>query len=358
MNEQILIVDDTPVNLQLLVIQLSKLGYRTLVAEDGATAIQQAEQVQPDLILLDVMMPDMDGFETCRRLKLTPATREIPVIFTTALTGVRDKLRGFDVGAVDYITKPFEQEVVAARVNTHLTIARQRRELQGMLAQRERFMRIAAHDLRNPLTALLGWCELGVQMNANKEVAQALEQVSQAGYRMKAIIDDFLSLQIAQSRQEGVAEAFPLDQVVAHVIEQQGYSAKLKRIELSCHLPKAPLFAVGNVAHTHQILTNYVSNAIKYSPPQTAVSIEARLAGDRWCIRVQDQGPGVAPGERNRLFAEFSKTSNRPTAGEESIGLGLCIVKTLAEAQAGRVGADFPPEGGSVFWVEIPAAAT
>jgi signal transduction histidine kinase len=125
--------------------------------------------------------------------------------------------------------------------------------------------------------------------------------------------------------------------------------------------PNGPLRAVGNLSHTHQILTNYVSNALKYSPPRTQTRISVRRRDGYWRVEVQDQGPGIAPAERKDLFVEFARTSNRPTGGEASTGLGLSIVKALAEAQQARVGAEFPEGGGSIFWLEVkesvPAAA-
>ena len=155
MPETILIVDDTPANLGVLVETLGAAGYQLMVAEDGEEALAQTEQTRPDLILLDVMMPGIDGFETCRRLKARANTRDVPVLFMTALSETTDKVKAFAAGAVDYITKPIEHEEAMARVQTHLTLRRLQRELQDQLALKERFMRIAGHDLRNPLCLIL-----------------------------------------------------------------------------------------------------------------------------------------------------------------------------------------------------------
>ena len=139
MKETILIVDDTPINLQVLVGFMAGCGYQTLIAEDGLAALEQLDHTRPELVLLDVAMPEMDGFETCRRIKERPEMRDVPILFLTARTEMSDKLKGFDSGGVDYITKPIHKEEVIARVEAHLTIQRQRRELQNLLAQRERF---------------------------------------------------------------------------------------------------------------------------------------------------------------------------------------------------------------------------
>ncbi len=356
MKDTILIVDDTPTNLQLLVKVLSDCGYRTLVAEDGAAALEQSAEELPDLILMDVMMPNMDGFEACRRFKQSVRTRDIPVIFMTARSEISDRLTGFEAGAVDYVIKPFQKEEVLARISTHLTLLKQKRALGDLAEQRSRFMRVAAHDLRNPLTVIAAWSELGVARAPNQQVAEIFEKIDRAGRQMKVIIEDFLALQMAQGdvgREKGV---FDLRAVLQQAIEQQGFSASAKEIQIEQRLPERPLPALGNLAHTHQIFTNYLSNAIKFSPRCTTILISILPTLSAWRIEVQDQGPGVARDERSKLFVEFARISNKPTAGESSTRLGLAIVKNLAEAQGGRAGADFPDSGGSIFWLEIPMA--
>jgi signal transduction histidine kinase len=351
MNATILIVDDTPTNLQVLVGFLADGGYRIRVAEDGATALEQVASAQPDLILLDVTMPEMDGFEVCRRLKQRPESKEIPVLFLTARSDISDKLKGFGAGGVDYITKPIQKEEVIARVNTHLTLLQQKRQLEALLEQRQRFMRIAAHDLRNLVAIVIGFSDLGLAAEDVAYRQTSLLRIQGASQRMKALLDDFLALHRPLGKH---LEAFDLKQILDQVIEQAAPAAEAKGIALGLETPSSALPAFGNPGHTHQILTNYTSNAVKYSPPGTRTLISARPTNGRWRLEVQDQGPGIRPEERPKLFVEFPDISNRPTGGENSTGLGLFIVKTLAEAQGSSVGADFPAGGGSVFWLEVP----
>ena len=355
MNETILVVDDTPTNLQVLVSFLSESGYRMLVAEDGPSALEQLSRTRPDAILLDVAMPDMDGFETCEKIKAVPELQDIPVLFLTARSEIGDKLKGFGAGAVDYITKPIQKEEVIARVKTHLLIVEQRRQLQAMLEQRQRFMRIAAHDLRNLLSVISGYSELGVLSSDFAETQEYLAKIQQGSRQMKAVIDDFLSLRILERAKDGKTEIYDLKALVEQIVDQSSSAAHAKDILLAAQLPSGTLLAQGILSHTHQVLTNYVSNAIKYSPAHTRTAISAKRQGEFWRIEVADQGPGILPSERQQLFVEFAKTSNKPTGGEMSTGLGLSIVKTLAEAQGGRVGAEFPEAGGSVFWLEVPS---
>jgi len=195
MPETLLIVDDTPANLSVLVEYLSGAGFALMVAEDGEDALAQTERSAPDLILLDVMMPGIDGFETCRRLKARPATRDIPVIFMTALTDTAEKVRAFEAGAVDYVTKPIQHEEALARITTHLTLRRLQRALAAELAMKEKFMRIAAHDLRNPLCLILMSGELARRKGAPPSIADYLESIHASAHQMRRIIDTFLQVQ-------------------------------------------------------------------------------------------------------------------------------------------------------------------
>jgi len=355
MNETILLVDDTPTNLQVLVGFLASSGYLIRIAEDGPSALEQIHRQRPDLILLDVTMPGMNGFELCRQLKLDPDTKDISVLFLTARTEISDRVEGFQAGAVDYLVKPIQKEEVIARVSAHLTIVRQRRELQSMLEQRQRFMRIAAHDLRNLVTIVGGFAQVGLITQKPADLKPILSRIHQASIHMKFLIEDFLSLNTINPGGDGKAETFDLQPVIAQVLDHASLAAQSKKIDLTCQLPPGPLAARGNLSHTHQILSNYISNALKYSPVGSPVFLAAARKDASWRIEVHDRGPGILPAERPKLFLEFPKISNRPTGGEISTGLGLSIVKTLAEAQKGRVGADFPAAGGSLFWLELPA---
>ena len=354
MPETILIVDDTPANLSVLLQCLDEAGYRVLVAEDGEEALELIAQAVPDLVLLDVMMPGIDGFETCRRLRAAPATAELPVIFMTAMTDTSEKLAGFAAGAVDYITKPVQHEEALARVATHLQIRRLRRELAAELALKEKFMRIAAHDLRNPLCLIMMAGGVARRANANAAMLRrSLEDIDASARHMRGIIDTFLQLRAGDR-----TARLSLPALVAAVVKQQSPAAEAKEQDLVFDEPTDLPPVRGDATEVFQIVTNYLANAIKFTP--VAGRIEVRVApharGDTLRIEVIDTGPGVPPAERDRLFTEFAALSPRPTGGEESHGVGLAIVKQLAEENGGRVGAEFPPGGGSVFWCELPVA--
>jgi signal transduction histidine kinase len=353
MPDTILIVDDTPANVSVLLQCLGDRGYRLMVAEDGEEALAQIARTLPDLVLLDVMMPGIDGFETCRRLRERPASKDLPVIFMTALTETAEKVKGFAVGAVDYITKPIQHEEALARVSTHLMLRRLRSDLAKELALKERFMRIAAHDLRNPLFLILMAGELVKRMGgASAELAEHLDDIHSSANQMRRIIDTFLQINYPDAG--GARKRIDLNAVTKAVVEQNEPTAQSKQIALKSEYTADLPLAQGDVAHVYQALTNYLANALKFTAPQGRVVVRTLLRGDRVRAEIEDNGPGVRPAERTQLFTEFARLSNRPTAGEESTGLGLAIVKQLIGSLKGEVGADFPEAGGSIFWFELP----
>jgi two-component system sensor histidine kinase/response regulator len=356
MPEIILIVDDTPANLSVLVDTLSEAGYQLMVAEDGEDALAQTTHTKPDLILLDVMMPGLDGFETCDRLKASAATRDIPVIFMTALNETAEKVRAFNAGAVDYITKPIQHEEALARISTHLTIRRLRGRLEQQLALTERFMRIASHDLRNPLCLILMSGELARRKGATPEVAEYLESIHASAGQMRRIIDTFLNVRKNTGDGRPQSGRVDLNLMAAAVVAQNEPAAERKQLSVALELGEALPQAKADAGYAYQALTNYVSNAIKFLPPGGRVAVRSSASDYRVRLEVHDNGPGVPAAERAGLFTEFARLSNRPTGGEESTGIGLSIVKQLIESEQGAVGADFPAGGGSVFWFELPVA--
>lgn len=354
MPETILIVDDTPANLSVLAECLGQAGYTLLVAEDGADALALTERSTPDLILLDVMMPGLDGFATCRRLKERPATRDVPVIFMTALTDTAEKLKAFEAGAVDYVTKPIQHEEALARIAAHLTIRRLQRQLQEQLALKERFMRIAGHDLRNPLCLILMSGELARRKGAPPEVAEYLESIHASARQMRGIIDTFLNLRRPGAEPVGPARC-DLNLLVAAVVAQHEPAAESKGLRLTLDLAEDLPPGRCDAGHAYQALANYLSNALKFTPRGGGITVRTRATEATLRVEVADTGPGVPAAERGQLFQEFARLSPRPTGGEESNGVGLSIVRQLVASQGGATGADFPAEGGSVFWFELPA---
>jgi DNA-binding response OmpR family regulator len=265
MPETILIVDDTPANLGVLVETLGAAGYQLMVAEDGEEALAQTARTQPDLILLDVMMPGLDGFETCRRLKAQPATRDVPILFMTALNESADKVRAFSAGGVDYLTKPIEHEEALARVRTHLALRRLHHDLREQLALKERFLRIASHDLRNPLCLILMAGEFAAQQPAARsspELLRHLETIGESAAQMRRIIDTFLGIRPA-SAAAGPGGRADLSLLATAVVRQHETAAARKEIHLATTIPDDPAVARCDAVLVYQVFANLVSNALK-----------------------------------------------------------------------------------------------
>lgn len=372
----ILIVDDTPDNLALLT-GLLKGQYRTKVATSGAKALDTAlAGAPPDLVLLDIMMPEMDGYEVCRRMKESEAIRDVPIIFLSALNETMDKVKAFGAGGVDYITKPFQVEEVRARVETHLKIRRMQKELEqqhhqlqenfeqlsSLSALKDEFLRIASHDLKNPLMCVLGFAALvedmvkpGMEMTPDMHLC--VSKIAGAARLMQKIIEDFLDFRAMEDGQMKLQlENTDLNELARLAIEQnQAYADKKSipiRLELQADLPAAR----ADSARIRQVVENFISNAIKFSSAGMGVAIRTSCSGGKVLVEIVDSGPGLAEEDMAKLFVKYAKLSNKPTGGEKSSGLGLAICKKIVELHEGQIGARNNPEGGCTFWFEVPAA--
>ena len=369
----ILIVDDVSVNLQLVTAQLEARGYLALVARGGREAIQRAEFAQPDLILLDVVMPGMDGFETCRRLKQSDVTRDIPVIFMTALANTDDKVEGFRAGGVDYVTKPLNAEEVLARVDTHLTLyalrqqlASQNQQLRQEIAAREQVQAalrrsnaeleqlayVASHDMQEPLRMVASYLQLVAERYGNSLDADGHEFIGYAvdgAKRMQALISDMLTYSRVSTRARPF-EATDSARIVAtaerHLqvaIEEAG--AEITRGELPVVL--------GDEVQLLQLFQNLIGNAIKFrGHAAPRVHVTAEPAEDGWCFSVTDNGIGIAPEYFERIFVLFQRLHGRREYPGTGIGLALC--KRIVERHGGRIWLESTQGQGSVFRFTLP----
>jgi signal transduction histidine kinase len=370
MQHSILIVDDIPANVSVLMNFLNKAGFKVLVATDGESALKKAAYAHPDLILLDVMMPGMDGFHVCNILKSQDETQEIPIIFMTALTETVDKIKGFNMGAVDYITKPIEHEETLARVNTHLKISQLQEQLQEQLkvsknyaielekrnSELNTFARTVAHDLKNPLNGIIGLTDLlslpEMQLNAT-EKNNYLQMINSSGYKMLEIINALLLL-AGVSQQQGNIEIKPLDMetIISQVFEKHIDCLHIKS-KGTVHLPESWPIAMGYAPWVEEIWANYISNAFKYggTPPQIKLGADS---AEKDIIRfwVRDNGSGLSKESQAQLFTPFTRLDKEQIEGH---GLGLSIVQQIAEKLHGEVGVESTESEGSLFYFTLPA---
>ncbi|WP_280154934.1 ATP-binding protein [Piscinibacter sp. XHJ-5] len=373
--ETILIVDDMPANLGVLTSHLERQGYVAVVAQGGEEGIERAEFVRPDLILLDVMMPGVDGFETCRRLKASELTRDIPVIFMTALADTADKLTGFSVGAVDYVTKPLNGAEVLARIDTHLTLYGLRRQLAQQNAQLQREIAIreetqaalvrsnteleqlayvASHDMQEPLRMVASYLQLVAQRYKGQLDADADEFIGYAvdgAKRMQALINDLL----AYSRVGTKARPFEATDS-AKVVDTALANLRIAVAERGAQVTHGPLPTVmGDSTQLLQLFQNLIGNALKFHGAQPVqVRIEAAAEGAHWRFTVRDNGIGIAPEYHERIFVLFQRLHGRDEYPGTGIGLAIC--KKIVERHGGTISVESQPGEGSTFTFTMPRA--
>ena len=372
---KILIVDDEPFNVDYLEQELRDSNYDTISAQSGQEALEQAVSECPALILLDIMMPGMDGYEVCERLKADERTRDIPVIFISALSETEDKVKAFTTGGVDYVPKPFQPEEVLARVQTHLTLRNLQKRLQRANSELTRrldelahanaelrarneeldaFAHTVAHDLKNPLTSLVGFSSMlqrhYAEMSDEKK-SRYLNVVAQNGHRMTNIIEELLLL--ASVRKIKEVKMAPLD-TAPIVAETQGRLAYLiEEYQAEIVLPESWPIASGYGPWIEEVWTNYLSNAIKYGGRPPRVELGATEQADGFVrFWVRDNGPGLAPEEQARLFTPFTRLHQVHAKGH---GLGLSIVQRIMEKLGGQVGVESQVGQGCMFFFALPS---
>lgn len=354
--DTILIIDDVPNNVKLLLTFLTEAGFEVLIAQDGQDGIETAEYAHPDLILLDIMMPGIDGFEVCRQLKSQPQTQSIPIIFMTALTQTTDKMKGFQMGAEDYVTKPFQHEEVLARIHTHLKLRKQAIELQARNQALDAFTRTVAHDLRNPLTEMSCYADILLEKYKATDLlddvaVHYLEKISLAGQRMGRIISALLLLARTSAATEINRHALDMVDIVKQVLTQR-LGTMIEQYQAIVKLPDQWPTALGYAPWIEEVWVNYISNGLKYGgqPPQLELGAETLQGQATIRFWIRDNGAGFSVEAQEKLFTPFVRL-NHMTEGQ---GLGLSIVQQILEKLEGQVGAENLPGGGSMFYFILP----
>jgi two-component system sensor histidine kinase/response regulator len=362
----ILIVDDNPANLHILYRALSGLQCRCLVAQSGDEALRIYRQAQPGVILLDILMPGLDGFETLGRLR-DQCQGDLPsVIFLSALSHTSDKVKGLMQGACDYISKPFHAEEVAARVRLQLALRslqdqlRQRnQELSKSNQQKNELLGMAAHDLRNPLAVITGYASVlkrGLAGALEEKSLGLIESIFTTGREMQVLLEDLLSVSQIESGHLNL-NLLPADPrlIFESCVYLQHFQAEAKNIHLHSEVcPNVPACLQLDASKMKQALANLLSNAIKFSHAHTTIQARLLIRDDHLVWEVEDQGPGIPPHELGRLFEPFQRASVRATGGERSTGLGLAIIKRILEGHHGKITVDSQVGRGSTFALHLP----
>jgi signal transduction histidine kinase len=355
----VLLVDDTAENLRLLAGMLSTKGFDVRPVTSGGEALEAVATEPPDLILLDVTMPGMNGFEVCSRLAQHEEWRKIPVIFLTALTDVSDKVKGFAAGGVDYITKPFQLEEVLARVTSQLALRQARRDLERTIEKlreveqlRDDLVGMIVHDMRSPLTVLITQLQL-LRMDLPAEMAESVDDALRGARQLNSLATALLDVRrMEEGKMPLQKKRVDLALLASDVREAMAKVEPDRVIELSS---AGSVIAHCDESVVRRVLENLISNGIKHTPTGAPLRIVIAPVSGRVQIGVHDQGPGVPPEARERIFEKFGAVAVRQDRSYHSVGLGLAFCKLAVEAHGGTIRVEDGIPRGSAFVVELPS---
>ncbi len=372
--EVILVADDIPANVELLLDQLNSLGYDTITAVDGPSAVIAAFEQQPDLCILDVSMPAGDlgvddrstGFEVCRRIKRDPRTSRIPVIFVTALNDTSDRVRGIEAGGDDFLTKPHNRLVLGARVRSLLKLKaatdaledslRKLRELEKV---RDDLMKMIVHDLKTPLTSVLATLEMlsdGDFGQVSTPQKAAIGDAESKSEDLLALIDDILEVaRIEEANITLTLAPMAPGALLAELVHEWGHRFQQEQTTVSVSVADdAPIFA-GDKGLIKRVFSNLIQNAVTHSSHAVHLDLSARRAGHGVLFTVSDNGPGIPPEYHEIIFRKFGQVEVPRTPRTRSSGLGLTFCKLVVERHHGRIWVNSTEGKGSSFYIELPS---
>ena len=361
---KILIVDDVVSNVLLLKILLTNEKFQVCTANCGNMCIEQAKAEKPDLILLDVMMPDISGFDTAVILKKDPETKDIPIIFLTALNNPSDLVHGFQVGASDFLTKPFNKEELVIRVMHQITVVaakriieKQNRDLTATINNRDKMYSVIAHDLRSPMASIRMVLNLVVSAMSpdivGPELFELLDKANRESEEVHDLLDNLLKWTKSQTgRLNVVLQDLDLNDIIPGVVDIFEMIAATKKIKLQFQGTDQPLVVRADNDMLKTVVRNFMSNAIKFSPEDSTIEIIMKPEGDYAKISVSDHGVGIAADRLATIFHKGETTYG--TGGEEGSGLGLQLCQDFAIKNGGDVMVESVEGQGSTFSVMVP----
>ncbi|MDO8803938.1 MAG: hybrid sensor histidine kinase/response regulator [Elusimicrobiota bacterium] len=359
----ILMVDDIPANLEMLSEMLKGRGYKVRAAVSGKLALQAARNDPPDLILLDINMPEMNGYEVCEKLKADEKLKDIPVIFLSALSETIDKVKAFGTGGVDYITKPFQFEEVVARVETHLELRRQKRQLQEAYDKlreleklRDSLVQMIIHDLRSPLTGTFAYLKLIRDDTDHTLSAAHSSYVAEAMKAVMQMIQMACDILETSRMEEGQMKLKTSECDLGRILEDgiSGVKPLSGGREIRLTPSESPVTIMADREIILRVIQNLLSNALKFTRDGDLILLGIEPAGERVRVSVKDNGLGIAPEYKQMIFDKSAQGELRAGRQRYSTGLGLTFCKLAVEAHGGTVGLDSEEGKGSSFWFELP----
>ncbi|BDQ34856.1 hybrid sensor histidine kinase/response regulator [Pseudodesulfovibrio portus] len=378
----VLVVDDNRLNIDLLV-EILRNDYELQVALNGMTALEIVQDSLPDIILLDIMMPEMNGYDVCRRLKSDPRTQKIPVIFITAKTQIEDEALGLAIGAVDYLTKPVNPAIVLARIKTHLALYNQNQELEAKVSQRTEeleksrekakdasraksaFLANISHELRTPLNHIMGLSSLLLEMDTDPQRLELIRPINQGAGHLANLFDQLLDLTMLESDALVIDfKAFDFMKAVSQKAAIYKAYAEKKGIEFRFNASgDLPQSVHGAPAETMQALNILLLNAFRYTE-KGYVSLDVRIDPDNFAgtdtdkvmilFTVKDTGVGIPEDKLDTIFDSFEIGEKVMTKRLSGSGVGLTISKYLVEKLGGKIWFETEQFKGSTFFISLP----
>lgn len=362
---KLLVVDDVQTNVLLLKALLSKDGYGILVANNGQEALEVIRNENPDLILLDVMMPGMDGFEVAERLKSEEYRCEIPIIFLTALDDTQSIVNGFKLGAGDFISKPFRKEELMVRIKHQLSLVAARRiieekneELRKTIAGRDKMYSVIAHDLRSPMASmkmLLNTIMMSVEKDKiDPDIFDMLEMSNKTSEEVFSLLDNLLKWTKSQlGKLTVIPQKLDISELADGVVEVMNSVAEVKHIKL-IRTDHESFFVYVDIEMIKSILRNLISNAVKFSNPDSEIKVGIKAEDGKVIVSVTDSGKGIKKEDQHKLLKDSTHFTTYGTNSEEGSGLGLLLCRDFARKNGGELWFESEENLGSVFSFSLP----
>ncbi|MCB8942987.1 MAG: response regulator [Ardenticatenaceae bacterium] len=356
-NPVILIVDDEPTARQTIEMLLLRQSYELIFATNGPEALASLEVMEPDVILLDVMMPGMDGLEVCQRLKSSQTWQHIPVILVTALDSKEDLARGLEAGADDFLHKPVSGIELRSRVRSMLRIKQRHDTLTTLMQLRQDLSHMIMHDIRSPLTTITLYSDL-LEAYVSPQGKNALNTIISQVNRLNSFVTDMLMLaKMEHGSLVLLCQPADLGLILAKVRENYQIMAQMKGINLSFELPEALPHPSLDANLWQRVLDNLLSNALKFSRPNSTVTLQvSQPAADLLRWRVCDEGPGIPEEFHQTIFDKYQIAASNRTDVKQ-IGLGLAFCKLVVEAHNGRIYVESNQPNGAIFTIDLPLPA-
>ena len=362
---KLLVVDDVQTNVLLLKALLSKDGYGILVANNGQEALEVIRNENPDLILLDVMMPGMDGFEVAERLKSEEYRCEIPIIFLTALDDTQSIVNGFKLGAGDFISKPFRKEELMVRIKHQLSLVAARRiieekneELRKTIAGRDKMYSVIAHDLRSPMASmkmLLNTIMMSVEKDKiDPDIFDMLEMSNKTSEEVFSLLDNLLKWTKSQlGKLTVIPQKLDISGLADGVVEVTNSVAEVKHIKL-IRTDHESFFVYVDIEMIKSVLRNLISNAVKFSNPDSEIKVGIKAEDGKVIVSVTDSGKGIKKEDQHKLLKDSTHFTTYGTNSEEGSGLGLLLCRDFARKNGGELWFESEENLGSVFSFSLP----